>query len=371
MRIRNFVILVLWIFTVLLFGCKKQTAEWKGMIEEVDGVTVVKNPKEPIYGEDVLTLEEDLVLGAEEDEVEPMFFSIRTFKVDEEENIYVLDNKAHKIKVFNKTGQLIRIFGEKGQGPGELDMPTNIELYPENHLIVFNMGGRKLSVFSRNGDFIKDLPVEKLGRIFRIRVDSQGRVYGYLMIREEGTQKIKIDKFDSNLNLVSNMVTIEEKIDYSSIEVVPTQLYFHVINDNFVWGHASEYVLHIVNPDGNEIRKIRRDYDPVEFTKADEEKTKEEFGDMLPANIKLKFPNDYPAFDWFYPGINGGIVARTYERTADESYYFDFFDSEGRYIAKIPFKFYPRAWKNDKVYFAEEDEEGYPLIKRYKAIWQF
>jgi hypothetical protein len=39
--------------------------------------------------------------------------------------------------------------------------------------------------------------------------------------------------------------------------------------------------------------------------------------------------------------------------------------------AKIPFKFLPRAWKNDKVYFAEEDEEGYQLIMRYKATWKF
>ena len=92
---------------------------------------------------------------------------------------------------------------------------------------------------------------------------------------------------------------------------------------------------------------------------------------MLPENIKIKFPNAYPPFDWFYPSVDAGIVVRTSEKTADESYYFDFFDSEGRYIAKIPFKFFPRAWKNGKVYFAEEDEEGYQLIKRYKAIWNF
>jgi hypothetical protein len=167
------------------------------------------------------------------------------------------------------------------------------------------------------------------------------------------------------------MVTIEEKIDYSIIEAVPPLLYFHVINDNFVWGHASEYALHIMDPDGNEIRRISRDYNPVKFTKEDEDETKEEFGNMLPANIKLKFPNNYPAFDWFYPGINGGIVVRTYEKTEDESHYFDFFDSDGRYIAKIPFKFFPRAWRNNNAYFAEEDEEGYPLIKRYKTIWKF
>lgn len=369
--ITKFILTIFFLFSLAAtVACKKQQDKWKGKIEKEDEVIVVKNPKEPIYKEDVLTLEEDLVLGGGVDDVEPLFLSVRTLKVDDEENIYILDTKAHKIKVFNKTGQLLKAFGEKGQGPGELDTPTNIELYSENQLVVFNMRGRKLSLFSRNGEFIKDLSMEKHGMILRIRVDSQGIVYGYSMLREESNRIIKVDKFDSNLNLISNMVTLENKIDYLSIEAVPTYLYFHVIDDHFVWGYASDYVLHIVDPDGNEVRRIIRDYDPIGLTKKDKERITKEFAN-LPSIIKLKFPDDYPAFDWFYPSVNGGIVVRTNEKTADESNYFDFFDSEGRYIAKIPFKFLPRAWKNDKVYFAEEDEKGYQLIKRYKAIWKY
>jgi len=185
--------LLIVIVVFLIISCGQPKSAWKGSIEEIDGVTVVKNPKEPIYGEDVLTLEEDLVIGGGVNEVEPAFLSVRTFKIDDEENIYVLDNKAHKIKVFNKTGKLVREFGEKGQGPGELDFPTNIELYSENQLIVFNMRGRKMSLFSRNGEFIKDLPMEKHGRISRIRIDSQGSFYGYSMLREESSRKIKVD----------------------------------------------------------------------------------------------------------------------------------------------------------------------------------
>ena len=48
---------------VLLVSCEKQKAEWKGIIEKVNGVTVVKNPNKPYYGELTLDLEEDLVIG--------------------------------------------------------------------------------------------------------------------------------------------------------------------------------------------------------------------------------------------------------------------------------------------------------------------
>lgn len=34
---------------IMLISCQKQKAELKGTIEEVDGLTVIKNPREPMY----------------------------------------------------------------------------------------------------------------------------------------------------------------------------------------------------------------------------------------------------------------------------------------------------------------------------------
>ena len=53
---------------IMTYSCDKQSNEWKGTFEEVDGVTVIRNPKEPRYTADVLNLKEDLVLGREEKE---------------------------------------------------------------------------------------------------------------------------------------------------------------------------------------------------------------------------------------------------------------------------------------------------------------
>lgn len=47
----------------ILFSAYGQNqAEWQGTIEEVDGVTIVKNPKEPIYGGDIYLIEEELTI---------------------------------------------------------------------------------------------------------------------------------------------------------------------------------------------------------------------------------------------------------------------------------------------------------------------
>jgi hypothetical protein len=43
-------------FLILLVSCEKRITEWKRTGEEVNGVTVVKNPKVPMYGEVVFNL---------------------------------------------------------------------------------------------------------------------------------------------------------------------------------------------------------------------------------------------------------------------------------------------------------------------------
>lgn len=56
-------IVLLLSFLIMTLSCSQQKTEWKGTIQADDGLTIVKNPKESLYGEDVITSEEDLTLG--------------------------------------------------------------------------------------------------------------------------------------------------------------------------------------------------------------------------------------------------------------------------------------------------------------------
>ena len=131
-------------------------------------------------------------------------------------------------------------------------------------------------------------------------------------------------------------------------------------------------VLSVANADcisksGSMIRKIMKEYDPAEIT---EEETKEETEGM-PPDMKLSIPRYHAAYRWFITDDEGRIFVRTYERVVDgEDYYYDIFDEEGKYIAKIPLGFFPLTWKNNKLYTIEEDENGYQYVKRYKATWK-
>lgn len=69
---------------VVLFGGQK--AEWKGKIEVENGVKVIINPRDPLYGKIEFELEEDLSIGREGDE-NYMFTLVVDIGVDMEGNI--------------------------------------------------------------------------------------------------------------------------------------------------------------------------------------------------------------------------------------------------------------------------------------------
>ena len=104
--------------SVIFISFGKQIEKWKGTIEEENGVKVIRNPNDPLYGEIKFELEEDLSIGNEEDE-NYAFYDSAVPTVYSEGNIFVLDDGNHRIQKFDKDGNYLLSFGRKGQGPGE------------------------------------------------------------------------------------------------------------------------------------------------------------------------------------------------------------------------------------------------------------
>ncbi len=66
------------------------------------------------------------------------------------EEIYIVDNKSHNIKVFDFTGNFIRIIGQPGKGPGDLHYPVNIDFNNGDLYISSNNG---IDIFNHEGVF--------------------------------------------------------------------------------------------------------------------------------------------------------------------------------------------------------------------------
>jgi len=361
---------VLTILMTLSFSCKKQTTKWQGTIEEINGITVVKNPSESWYGEEEIQLEEELVIGKGKEDAEP-FLLITYLAVDDEESIYVSDTRASQIKVFDKNGNPIRTIGRKGEGPGELMNPTNIQIISREHIVV--TAQQFLHFFSLQGEFLRRVNTGSVGFVGPV-FNTRGEIIAGQMIRgDENSRVLRI--FDSELNAMRTlvtrpMVTRPPKINYWEMRWSYNPLVWGVIKeDHIVWGDRANYEIHFISSEGRHLKTITKDYKAREMTDEDEKKLLDEWfdGNPPPPGYTFEFPKYFPAFHNFVSDEEGNLFVQTYEEMEDGmGTYFDFFDSDGKFLAKLPLKLRNYALKKGKLYTIEEDENAYYIVKRYK-----
>ena len=377
----NYLSIVFFLVQLNFFlACGQQKTAWLGTIEDVDGVAFVNNPSEPMYGPEVFFLEEELTINSKDREDEFIFQYTPNLVVDEEENIYVLDSRAAHIFVFNRQGELVRDFGKKGQGPGEMDYPLDIQPAPRGELMVLDLTQARLNFFAQNGEHLRSFSTISEEAMRRPVIDSRGNIVaGFWEYGEDKkTWKTTLKKYNSDLEPVSKITT------QSAVYEIQVQEYFEsrrginlvwdvTCKDDIIWGIFTRYEIFVHNSEGELYKKIIRDYEGIEITKKEKEKLiKDWIGDTpIPSGFTLKFPDRYPPFIRFTCDGEGRIIVQTYDKTMDGTAdYYDVFDPEGKYMARIALKFRPQAWKNERLYTMEEDAEGYQIVKRYKVTWK-
>jgi hypothetical protein len=364
--------LVLGFFVLFIFflnkGCQKQGSAWKGTISQENGVTVVKNPKEPLYTSDVFSLEEELTITDEAGGEDVIFNQIRSMDVDEVGRIYVLDYREARVYIFDEDGTFIKSFGKKGQGPGEMNRAMSMKITPQKELAIEN-SGIGINFYSLEGDFIRELKTAKEAPRM-VSIDSRGHIFGIVIVRDEENPRYEVRKFDPQMNRIASF-------DSSPLPTARGQginpfgglvVFFLRYDDYVVSASPETYELHVFDPEGDLVMKITKDYDPVAITKEEKEEVMEGFPDEIPVSI----PKYHNPFGWFVTDDEGRIFVRTYEKVGDgNGFFYDVFDIEGKFLVKIPLKTTPYLLKNKKLYTVEEDEQGFQCVKRYRVIWKY
>ena len=366
-KLMPFLVLLVIFFICLAFSCKQQSTEWKGTIEEDNGVAIVMNPKEPIYSEEVFSIEEELSIGVAEGPEEYMFSQIRSVVVDEQERIYVLDSKEKHIKVFDSDGVYVTTVGRKGQGPGELAGPRNLCITNQNQIMVPDVTNLRITFFSLEGEYSNNIGTPPR-RLLEAKVDSIGNIIGVEIVMDEENPRHELRMFDSDLNVLHSFCSSPFP-DMNNTNPFMPMLTWDIYNyDRIICGWPDSYDIEIYDTAGNLIRRIKREYDPLEITEADKEKFKD-----LPPELKVSFPKYHAPYWKLTVDDKGRIYAMTWERAGKDEYwlYYDVFDVEGKYIAKIPLFMSIQVFKKNRLYTIESDDDGYYVVKRYKVIWNY
>ena len=166
---------LIFLVIILAFSCSKQKAEWRGTIEEVDGVTVVNNPESPKYsGKDApqLVFDKDLTI--------PLSGKMYSIGVNQDGIMYALDIIAGEVEVYDINGRFLKKFGKKGQGPGEITHPWYLSISAENEIFILDKSTRSIHVFDSEGIVLKhiDCP-SSLGLMDSFIFDSEKNLYIY------------------------------------------------------------------------------------------------------------------------------------------------------------------------------------------------
>lgn len=389
---------ILGIFSIVVHSSDSSCLE----VVKSSEVEIVLNPKTPVPKPGKrkrLVFSEELTIGVSEGDEHYMFGESVFFNTDEKGNFYVTDWDRKRILMYDPKGKYLRTIGRKGQGPGEFQNISIARFDKEGHIYVTDISNRRISFFDADGNFLRQI---NMPAIFEnLHMNSRGHLISSRTMRmdtESGMGfKIAYGVFDENFKLISefysrisdfkppegrdmtSMAKFTARI-LSSIAYQPRPVYVVADNDLIFFGFPDKYEIDVYSPEGNKIKTIAREYDPIKV----EEKDKIYFQENLAKPFLRDNPEDYakeairfisyPKYKPAYHSIalmENGWLFIIVEFKENGYTLCDLFDEDGKYIGHFKADISPDFlfFKNGKAYSVATVDD-YKYVKRYSYEMQ-
>jgi hypothetical protein len=226
---------------------------------------------------------------------------------------------------------------------------------------------RRLSFFSLAGGYLRTLSTKE-AIVLMAEGDSQGDIMIVTATMDPAKPFYSYLKFDAQLNLLFEIARSPGPNAWKELNPFMPISYLQIDKkDNIIYGHPEDYTVQVFSPQGKLIKKIMREYTPVEVT----EKEKKEAMADTPPSIKFNFSKYHSAFRRFLADDEGRIMVQSWEKGGEEdAFLYDVFDAEGRYVVQVPIKGRPFVGLKGRLYVSSEDEDGNPTVVRYRMTWK-
>ena len=369
--------------------CGPEKGEIESFLE--DGVEVVVNKLEPIEIRGMLTdlaFEGIFRIDTENDEMAEIGLTdIWRFDVDSGGNIYLLGYtiREYSIFKFDKNGNFVTSFGRTGQGPGEVQRPMFIRISSKDEIYVLDKANTKLVIYGKDGELIRETPVDP-SLVEVTPLDS-----GKYLIKQ---RTIPEDDASEFLALDSLIICGQdfEKESELNIEKIPSISkitrfrpmfsVFYSLADSQICVGNSDTGYEIITYDfhGNELRKLRKQFQPVKVPEDSKEKLEKLLARM---GRTISFPEFMPPFQYLFADDLGQLFVMTYERGEEpREFIYDIYNPEGVFFSRMRLDNYGlleyfggegpldvRA-KADRLYFIREKNSGYKELVVCKILWE-
>ena len=386
MKIKSAV--VLFILSFFVFAEAGQRTEWKGKIETENGIQIINNPKEPLYGEIVFDLEEDLVIGNEDDD-RSYFYKYIYIDVDRAGNIYVLDTANNRVQKFDKSGNFVFTLGRYGQGPGEFSQQmSRLQIDGKGRICV--LGNRQSHVFNPDGKWEKDLKFQR--SIDLANFTETEKFIGKTSKNAQDMINEEIALFDLEGNQLKSYMNVSVPYFRSPdgsfvlsgrgvysprLQIIPWS------TGSAVYGCPTEYKLFFLDSSGRMSHIVRTEKAPEPVTAKEKDeylrstyeaynKLDSRFPKRKPLSMKeiekaYPVPDTKPFFWQLFSDDSGNIYVMRPFSLGKKMLELDFFDKDGYYLYRIVMSLLPRIIKEGFVYDWHQHENGFMQIKRYRV----
>lgn len=219
-------------------------------------------------------------------------------------NLYVLDGAGKRVLGYDAAGELVGVWGGEGNGPGELANPGGLGVAADGTLWVPDQGNGRVTLFPTGaGEEPRSIPLpDDAGGIGGAVSPSGDGLYGVLMTfsfrpgDETGPPPLPLvhmsgdGTYDDTLWVAERppMDRVEARTGNRMMLMLVQQAFApgfywdRFADGTFAVAEGPEYLIHLVDASGRELRRIRRDPAARAPTAEDMEAEKQRQRDMAP-----------------------------------------------------------------------------------------
>ena len=287
----------------------------------------------------------------------------------DKQQLYITEQQS--IYIYSlKDPRLIKKFGESGEGPREFKVSRfsegRIYIHVEPEVLLVN-SLKKISYFTRKGDFIKEIRTVSGSRF--IPIGSGFAAYGSVIENKIAYRAVTLH--DRDLKKIKELY--KEEVGQMGKDINPLTLMkpllFYVCGGKLLVG-GKDGVIYIFDHNGHPLYTIRPQYEPVPFTGEQQRKfeldfkTHPRFNSLYEVVKKqLKYPGYFPLMRDFH-AVDNKVYIRTYREVNGENEFL-IFSIEGKLLKRLmlPVKekdaleSYPYTIENGKFYQLVDNDQ--------------
>lgn len=318
--------------------------EWAGSVDVTNGVSVVRNPAQPLRGQLTLELEEDLVVGDTLHE-ESFFFNRIHAGVDGNGTLFIWDPNSFRIQVFDSEGRFVRTTGRQGEGPGEFSDAFGLEFRVGALGELAVLDGGRLQFFDSSGAYRRRVLVPTMTS--RFTVLGGGRMLWDQVGSDAAGPTEEVMVMDASGDLVQRLASYPSErwrgafIDRLRFTHLAPELVLAPWGDHGgAFGFPLAYRVTLVGADGQIARVIEVDEAPREVDADLESALIEDMSSDAPGRTprdldgEVYIPETWPFFDALFSDEHGNVLVQRSEPlpVPDADTRLDLFTADGVYL---------------------------------------